>query len=135
MARHAGPTAEGEGRMTPADPKPVARVRADLKDWETMREMLAQPCQVCGDCFRTAWVAKSLHHIVPRSQGGDDVPENLAVLCGHGTVGCHGDVEARRSGARTELRLNMTLAQKEYVWARKGEAWMDRHYPLSEGTV
>lgn len=109
------------------DPKPAARVRADLKDWTAMRSLLQGPCQVCG--VRSSVHGMSLHHVVPRSAGGSDVPENLAVLCGHGTVGCHGDVEARRNGARERLRLNMTDDQIRYATTAKSLAWLERHYP------
>lgn len=32
----------------------------------------------------------SVHHVLPRSEGGDDVEGNLMLLCGDGTKGCHG---------------------------------------------
>lgn len=44
-------------------------------------------CVICGS------INISIHHILPRSQGGDDVWENLVPLCGDGTTGCHGGVE------------------------------------------
>lgn len=44
-------------------------------------------CVICGG------IDISVHHILPRSQGGDDVWENLVALCGSGTHGCHGAVE------------------------------------------
>lgn len=44
-------------------------------------------CVICGG------IDISVHHILPRSQGGDDVWENLVPLCGSGTHGCHGAVE------------------------------------------
>jgi hypothetical protein len=45
-------------------------------------------CVICGA------IDISIHHILSRSLGGDDVWENLAPLCGSGTHGCHGGVEA-----------------------------------------
>lgn len=47
-------------------------------------------CELCGS------IDISIHHIYPRGQGGDDVWENLVPLCGDGTRGCHGGVEAGR---------------------------------------
>ena len=44
-------------------------------------------CVICGG------IDISIHHILPRGQGGDDVWENLVPLCGSGTTGCHGGVE------------------------------------------
>lgn len=65
--------------MTP-DPRPAKRVR----DPDLMRrlhlERFGEPCERCE-----ARPGTQLHHIVLRSQGGDDVAENLAWLCWH----CH----------------------------------------------
>ena len=44
-------------------------------------------CVICGE------IDISIHHVLPRGQGGDDVWENLVPLCGSGTTGCHGGVE------------------------------------------
>lgn len=46
----------------------------------------------------------SLHHRRPRRSGGTSDPvattaANLILLCGHGTLGCHGEVERRRAAA------------------------------------
>lgn len=43
------------------------------------------------------------HHIVPRSQGGDDVPENLVWVDGDGTTGTHGVLETRCTDGATGL--------------------------------
>ena len=42
-------------------------------------------CQVCGA------VANDIHHIVFRSHGGDDIPENLICLCRHHHDQAHKD--------------------------------------------
>jgi hypothetical protein len=90
----------------------------------------AEPvCQVCGKRWHR-W-AMTVHHIVSRGQGGDDVEENFAYVDGTGTHGCHGDLEARRNGARYRLRRNLSEAQVGYVVGKKGGAWLDRHYPTS----
>lgn len=41
----------------------------------------------CAACSRPAGGA---HHVIPRSEGGDDVPGNIVGLCGSGTSDCHG---------------------------------------------
>lgn len=59
--------------MTP-DPKPEARIR----DSDLMRILhadRAKECAITGEMFRL-----ELHHILPRSQGGDDVRANLIWL-------------------------------------------------------
>lgn len=143
------PTTEGEGvdPLTPranqperllspvssppsvvGDPKPAARI-VDRKAFARFyADSWGFPCQVCGK--PRPWQV-SVHHIIPRGQGGDDVPANFALLCGHGTVGCHGDVEARRNGARERLRAAMTSDQLAYVTQKKSQAWLDRMYPLA----
>lgn len=63
---------------------------ARIKDPELMRQAhwAFDECVICGS------INISIHHILPRGQGGDDVWENLVPLCGSGTTGCHGGVEA-----------------------------------------
>ena len=52
-------------------------------------------CVICGG------IDISIHHILPRGQGGDDVWENLVPLCGSGTTGCHGGVEGGLTASHT----------------------------------
>lgn len=40
-------------------------------------------CQECGECSDEHGLR--VHHIVPRSDGGTDAPDNLSTLCAH----CH----------------------------------------------
>ena len=53
-------------------------------------------------CRRCRQPAESIHHRLPRSRGGDDSPLNLVALCGSGTTGCHGLIEAHPEWARME---------------------------------
>lgn len=65
-------------------------------------------CVMCGsnvnlDARGADW---SIHHRRPRGMGGSrsaevSCPANGLVLCGSGTTGCHGRVEASRSWAMT----------------------------------
>lgn len=53
-------------------------------------------CEICG-----ASNASNIHHRRPRGLGGTRDPEinspaNLLAVCGSGTTGCHGQVEAYR---------------------------------------
>lgn len=59
-------------------------------------------CVRCGHAVSSAWPGYNCHH---RKLGNrsDNRPENLIILCGSGTVGCHGWVhhhprEAREHG-------------------------------------
>lgn len=71
--------------MTP-DPKRDGRI----KDPDLMRQAhwAFDECVICGA------IDISIHHVLSRGQGGDDVWEDLVPLCGSGTTGCHGGVEA-----------------------------------------
>lgn len=64
------------------DPKPDPRI----VDRDAMRvaRLASDYCGACGG------QPGSVHHVVPRSEGGDDVAGNLMLLCGNGTMGCHG---------------------------------------------
>lgn len=106
------------------DWKPERRQKATRRQWERLREGVNVRCAVCGD------PSQSAHHVVRRSQGGDDVLANLVGLCGHGTRGCHGLVERRKPEALAAVRRALTVDQLAYVLERKGQAWLDRAYPL-----
>lgn len=55
-------------------------------------------CELCGA------QASNIHHRRPRGMGGTKAswinePPNLLALCGSGTMGCHGMIEANRATA------------------------------------
>ena len=59
-------------------------------------------CERCGRQVVT--VGRSIHHRKPRRMGGTrsaatQAASNLLVVCGSGTTGCHGWVEAHRTQA------------------------------------
>lgn len=59
-------------------------------------------CERCGRAIEGQQV--SVHHRRPRRMGGTTDPvvntvANLAVLCGSGTTGCHGEIESHRNEA------------------------------------
>lgn len=87
------PTAGGIGRPKPKLPRRF-RVVASNSEWEAIREAKIGPCLVCMWLGQEQLLPSSLHHIVPRSQGGDDLKENLVAVCGDGTSGHHGLLEA-----------------------------------------
>jgi 5-methylcytosine-specific restriction endonuclease McrA len=92
-------SAEPNVQVTP-EPKPAKRrpreksrtfrFVATLREWNELRleKFYGHPCRLC----RSWALPAGLHHIVPRSLGGDDVAANLVLLCGTGTTGCHGHV-------------------------------------------
>ncbi|MFD9950536.1 HNH endonuclease [Nonomuraea sp. NPDC059023] len=69
-------------------PSPKLRALVETRD---------KGCVRCG-----AVVARdedSIHHRVPRGRGGENTAENLLLLCGSGTTGCHGWTEKNRAEA------------------------------------
>lgn len=105
---------------------PVERVRLRRHDWKSLWRTVVwnHDCRLCVERAETA------HHLVPRNDGGDDVAENLMELCGDYTRGCHGDIEHWSTDTRRKVREHMTGAEIEYVTKKKGDAWLQRNYPL-----
>jgi hypothetical protein len=54
-------------------------------------------CERCG-----AGITLSYHHRKKRSQGGDWTPDNIVLVCGSGTTGCHGWIEHNPAKAEKE---------------------------------
>lgn len=116
-----------------ADPKRPKRYRATSQEWAELHlSFTAELCWCCGQ----AW--DSLHHIYPRGQGGDDVRENLAPVCGNGTMGCHGLLEDRDPWARGALYEALTYENFRYLVDRLGptwQGWLERNYPSTGDRV
>lgn len=109
-----------------SDFKAPSRIIEDKEGWEQLRRIKLAPCRVCGE----TWLP-TLHHLVPRSLGGDDVPDNLVPVCGHGTRGCHGLIEAHDPETLARLRAALTTAEAAYVLRKKGLPFLDRYYPAA----
>jgi hypothetical protein len=117
--------------VTVADPKPAKRI----KDNRLVANfsMRASSCAVCGAGRN---VGLSAHHILPKGRGGDDVTANLVALCGDGTRGCHGDVEAYRGEARAILGRHLldmrpdvlTYLDEKLGGSGRMGAFLERHY-------
>lgn len=68
------------------------------QEWHDTREyVLERDDGKCADCGIEEDVM-SVHHLVPRKQGGKDVPENLVTLC----ASCH----AKRHAQMKRMSLN-----------------------------
>jgi hypothetical protein len=122
--------AHGEVTPTLGDPKPRQRLRANQREWELLREFFENEC--CCACGLREPL--SLHHVVPKSQGGDDVRENLVVLCGDGTRGCHGKLENHEPGwervaGHVRAYVQARESRLRYVLDRIGQARFDSRYP------
>ena len=108
-----------------ADPKPARRV-VD-KHAGKSKPRAEQRCRLCKSEFWNG-LGLSRHHLIPRSQGGDDIARNIVPLCGDGTRGCHGLVEAFPE-ARMRLRGELTQDEIDYCVAKVGQDRFDRRYP------
>jgi hypothetical protein len=124
----------------PGDPKTGSRIVATKKEWEQLHALLCPPGTRCGcGCGRRA---ESLHHLVGRGQGGDDVVDNLVALAGDGTRLCHGAITSSQRAYDMKLneycdpkqvlrgiRANLGRYKIEYVIRVKSYDWLDRRYP------
>lgn len=104
------------------DPKP--RARSIDRGVGRLKCNGEATCRICGK--RT--IALDPHHIVPRSQGGDDVAENIAPLCAPWEPSCHRRVTENDPEALRALRSALHPEETAYVLARKGAAWLEKRY-------
>lgn len=68
------------------------------------------------------------HHIVPRSQLGDDCADNLVALHRE----CHRDVTEHVGNARERLAFLLTRAEIEYCAMKCGPGWLQAAYGVCE---
>lgn len=100
---------------------------------------------VCPCCQRhVGRSGLTRHHVVPKGQGGDDVPQNLVWVCGDGTRGCHGVLTHRNRDGETGLTFNDVAASligyacrvralHDYADAKKWDGFIvDYYMPLTE---
>ncbi len=69
-------------------PKPKKRI----KDPKALKRYSHSKCELCKK-----WGTDPPHHIIFKSQGGDDVPENLINLCRE----CHDDAHGKGESKTT----------------------------------
>lgn len=110
--------------MTP-DPKKPRRI-VDKQAWK--RAVRREPeCVICGK------PTQSSHHLLKRSQAGDDFPPNLVGVCGDGVRGCHGRLEAEDVVTRKllgeyvmERRRDFTAYLEAKLGAEQSREWLRR---------
>lgn len=89
-----------------ADPKPAARIVDPKAQPLDGTPLVTGICPLCDRGLRARVQFRlplSRHHVVPKGQGGDDVPENLVWSCGDGTSGCHGVLTHRNRDGESGL--------------------------------
>lgn len=97
------------------------------KQWAAIRAEKLTGCRLAAtECVGRARFAE-LHHLVPRSQGGDDVADNLVALC----QSCHGRVFSRNAVPLAALAASLTDSEYAYVVGKLGEDAMSRLFGVS----
>lgn len=105
------------------DPKPAKRHKASAAEWSFLRrQKIGGGCRVCGHTQMN-----ELHHLVPRSNGGDDWPANLVELC----RACHVLIEARDQDTSMRLGLKLQPDEIAYVTYRKGRYYLASRYRVA----
>ena len=99
--------------MRPAMPRPKPAKRIVDRDALPIDDAPLKQV-VCPLCLRRT-PDLSRHHVVPKGQGGDDVPENLVWICGDGTRGCHGVLTHHNRGDHGLTFEQVAAALLEYV--------------------
>ncbi len=102
------------------DPKPDARHVATREEWADIARQKAGPCRVCGSLYGI-----ELHHLVNRSQRGDDTANNVIPLC----QGCHRQVTNRDHAVVHLVRASLTVEEEMYCVHKKSQWWLDDTYP------
>lgn len=110
---------------------PAKKPRRTTASRARIAEIREKKCDECRVCRTTERI--TAHHLIPRSLGGQWTESNIVGLCGSGTTGCHGDVEARHRDALVKLRVSLTDAEYSYVVEKAGEGFLDRYYPVTYG--
>ena len=94
-----------------------ARKIASPKQWAAIIEAKRGPCRVC-DLGYVSWRGRiEYHHLLARSLGGDDVPENIVPL----HTSCHRAVEVSLPAALHRVRDSLTDAEYAYLVGKRGE--------------
>lgn len=85
-------------------------------------------CDICG-----VTEPLHLHHVLLRSQGGDDVRANIICLC----MGCHDDYHRNSgTGARRRVAEYVRLERPDtiaYMVEKLGEGAVDNWFALRNG--
>ncbi len=115
-----------------ADPKPAARIVATNVEWQEIIAEKLGPCRMTRTFHHLDYA-----HLVSRAQGGDDVPDNIIPL-GHIEHMLYHDKGKGWERVAHAIRASLTRDELAYVLRKKGQDWLDEHYPsglLSEGGI
>jgi hypothetical protein len=85
------------------------RHKATWAEKQKLYREKAAPCRICGHAL------VQLHHLIRRSQGGDDVADNLVPLC----LLCHGELHRDDGTTARRLMARLTPAELAYMRSRR----------------
>lgn len=108
------------------DPRPDARIVATKEEWQAICDLKDGPCRVGSSSY---WVEHA--HLVPRGQRGDDVADNIIPLAHEAHMLYHDRGRGWEHVAHM-IRASLTSAEKAYVLRKKGQDWLDEHYPKGD---
>ena len=91
-------------------PKRPRRIVGTTEEWAAIMEAKQGPCRICRRADWNGSVHDRIvfHHLIRRSQGGDDVAENIVPLCDS----CH---RRLHDGRKLAGPLRLTVAEKRYL--------------------
>src|SRR3990167_4938624 len=113
-------------QMSVPDPKPDARHVATREEWQAFGDLKDGPCRIGSGSH---WVDHA--HLVSRAQGGDDVADNIIPL-GHEAHMLYHDHGKVWEHVAHMIRASLTPAEKAYILRKKGQDWLDEHYPYGD---
>lgn len=109
------------------------RVKASPARWREIRDRKLGPCLVCTHLGVEQGAPSTLHHVVAKSLGGSDTESNCVPLCGTGTSGCHGRVEAHEPDTCQAFAVALQLLDDDayaYAIGKLGEDGFFRRYKV-----
>lgn len=101
---------------------------ASPKQWQALRAEKIGPCRACCDPGTNGrlYGRITLHHVIPRGRGGDDLEDNLVPLC----LDCHRSVEIRTPEPCRRMLAALTDAEYTYAVTKCGEDVFERCYGI-----
>lgn len=93
---------------------------ASPKQWQAIQAAKIGPCRICRDPASNGklYGRVHMHHVVPRSRGGDDIADNIVPLC----PDCHDKVTRHDAVYLVCLELSLTAAERAYALTKRRRA-------------
>ncbi|MGH3598440.1 MAG: HNH endonuclease signature motif containing protein [Mycobacterium sp.] len=101
---------------------------ASPKQWQAIIAEKQAPCRVCTDPGTNGRLHPRIrfHHVVHRSDGGDDVAANIVPLCDD----CHAAIHRRVPAACRKLIAELWADEYAYMVERGGADYPERVYGI-----